>query len=564
MTPREPGQPDGASIHASITQTDSAGRYRLENVPPGRYYITAGLIDAPTYYPGVSAFSAATVVVVEGRATKEGVDFQLKIPVGMKVSGRMVILPTPRATPATVALIGGTTFSAQETNVNPDGTFQFEKVLPGAYTLQNFVGLPPVPVVVSDNVTGLEIGRGAVGVRVSGRVVSPDSPAGTFSSQNVILNGVANPFSAPGAAIVGTGVITSATSAGTSFQVRPDSTGAFEFLRVPPGNYTLRVLPTAGGTIQTTSLIVADQEISNLELRIPFQSELSGRVVLEDGRPWTPPVGSGIELRRANGTMGTSIQAGGAFRFILAEGDYQIGLRGLPLGYVLKSVSVGDTPLSGSLKIAPGSPAPTNVVVTLASIPLESIQGVKVSGRITGVPAGSLGGASIILQGADSGMNTVETIPNADGTFEFPRVPQGNYNMRVNGIANANVSPGLTRFFIGTDNMTGIQIPVEVRTSVTGRVTVVDSNGAAITAFPTGIGVSFRRGTGSLGTGVRPDGTFTAPLTEGEHTISFDRLPPGYTVKSIMAGGTDLLKNPLRIERGVQPPLIEVKMEAKP
>jgi hypothetical protein len=188
-----------------------------------------------------------------------------------------------------------------------------------------------------------------------------------------------------------------------------------------------------------------------------------------------------IEARRANSTMNTSIQAS-SFTLRLVEGEYQIGLRGLPLGYLLKGISVGDTPLTGSLKIAPGIPAPASIVITLASIPLESIQGVKVSGRITGVQPGSLAGTSVILTGGDPGTPTIETTPNPDGTFEFPKVPSGNYNARLNGIANASVSPLATRFFVGTDNITGLQIPVEVRTVVTGRVTVVDANSCAILA----------------------------------------------------------------------------------
>jgi hypothetical protein len=337
MTPREPGQTDGASIHTSITQTDSAGRYRLENVPPGRYYITAGLLDAPTYYPGVSGLSTATVVVVIAGTTKDGVDFQLKIPAGMKVSGRMAVLATPRATPPAVALVGGPT-GPQEASVNADGTFEFQRVTPGTYTLQNFVGLPALPVTVTDrDVTGLEIGRGAVGVRVSGRVVSPDSPPGTFSAQTVLLSGTASialPPPTTGTAGVSGSVTALSARAATSFQVRSDANGGFEFLKVPPGNYTLRVL--SAGIIQPTSLSVVDQEITNLEVRAPFQSELSGRVVLEDGRPWAQQ-GIGIEARRSNGMSGTSIQPNGSFRFLLAEGEYQIAVRAMPLGYKSRS-----------------------------------------------------------------------------------------------------------------------------------------------------------------------------------------------------------------------------------
>ena len=64
MALREPGQAEGISVHSSITQTDGTGRYRLEDVPAGRYHITAGLLDAPTYYPGVSTLSTATVIVI--------------------------------------------------------------------------------------------------------------------------------------------------------------------------------------------------------------------------------------------------------------------------------------------------------------------------------------------------------------------------------------------------------------------------------------------------------------------------------------------------------------------
>jgi len=50
----------GAAM-ASLVTTDAAGRYRLENIPPGRYYITAGRVDFPTYFPGALDTSAGTI-----------------------------------------------------------------------------------------------------------------------------------------------------------------------------------------------------------------------------------------------------------------------------------------------------------------------------------------------------------------------------------------------------------------------------------------------------------------------------------------------------------------------
>jgi hypothetical protein len=49
---------------AAIVETDAEGRYRLEGVPPGRYYISAGRLDFPTYYPGSSVLSEGTLVLV--------------------------------------------------------------------------------------------------------------------------------------------------------------------------------------------------------------------------------------------------------------------------------------------------------------------------------------------------------------------------------------------------------------------------------------------------------------------------------------------------------------------
>src|SRR5262245_21435621 len=54
----------GAGAVVSLAETDSNGRFRLENLPPGRYYIQAGFIDGPSYSPGVSAVGSATSILV--------------------------------------------------------------------------------------------------------------------------------------------------------------------------------------------------------------------------------------------------------------------------------------------------------------------------------------------------------------------------------------------------------------------------------------------------------------------------------------------------------------------
>src|SRR5687768_13312654 len=57
-----------ASAMVSLAETDATGAYRLESIPPGRYYIAAGRVDFPTYYPGTQALARATVVSITSRA----------------------------------------------------------------------------------------------------------------------------------------------------------------------------------------------------------------------------------------------------------------------------------------------------------------------------------------------------------------------------------------------------------------------------------------------------------------------------------------------------------------
>jgi hypothetical protein len=61
----------------SIAETDEDGRYRLEMIPPGRYLITAGRVDNPTFYPGAIDRQQAKVIIISSGAMITGVDFRM-------------------------------------------------------------------------------------------------------------------------------------------------------------------------------------------------------------------------------------------------------------------------------------------------------------------------------------------------------------------------------------------------------------------------------------------------------------------------------------------------------
>ena|SRR5688572_1660963 len=65
----------GATSMVSVAETDAAGRFRLTNIPEGRYFIVAGRIATPTYYPGGLDRTTAQEVVVEAARVRTGVDF---------------------------------------------------------------------------------------------------------------------------------------------------------------------------------------------------------------------------------------------------------------------------------------------------------------------------------------------------------------------------------------------------------------------------------------------------------------------------------------------------------
>jgi len=137
----EPNGPASPSVLNSITQTDSSGNYRLENIPPGRYYITAGLVNSPMYFPGVTSPTGSSVINVTANAGVRNVDFRLPHSVNFKVSGRIVGLSPPVGTlPPTITLLPRTPGvrlpSFPSAPVRPDFTYEVVNVHPGEYSVQ--------------------------------------------------------------------------------------------------------------------------------------------------------------------------------------------------------------------------------------------------------------------------------------------------------------------------------------------------------------------------------------------------------------------------------------------
>jgi hypothetical protein len=160
-----------------VSQTDEQGRYRLANLPPGRYLIAAGLIGVGTYFPSEREALRATVVTV-GADAPATADIRMVTPMGARVSGR--VTPPPSAGSGEIAVLSGVTLAElAEVPVGADGLFTFGRVPAGRYLVSIFptppgFGSSTVDVREAD-VTNLDITRPPTHA-VSGRIVVTNGP----------------------------------------------------------------------------------------------------------------------------------------------------------------------------------------------------------------------------------------------------------------------------------------------------------------------------------------------------------------------------------------------------
>ena len=149
-----------APVFVSLTETDASGRYRLENIPPGRYYLTAGFLRQPTYYPGAVDLVHATAIAVTAGAALTGYDFSTIASIGVNLRGQVVMpsVPGMRPLPREVVLAGA---PGLRTPLRADGSFEFERVPPGTYMLSALPSAGPgtrESIVVGDrDIDGIQI-----------------------------------------------------------------------------------------------------------------------------------------------------------------------------------------------------------------------------------------------------------------------------------------------------------------------------------------------------------------------------------------------------------------------
>ncbi len=291
-------------VPASVRQTNDIGEFRLFNLIPGQYYLTATYQDpmagatpnhdsvyAPTYYPGTASVAAAQPIAIAVGQTQMGMNLML-LPVRfVRVSGTVSDATGKPSVGAPVQAFARDTVRAPVgyASVRTDGTFVLEPMTAGDYALRVGSNMRR-PGGEETAALPLTVGSGDVSdvhivtsppISVTGRVHVDPAELGTLKGSTFRLT---TPPSTPAEAGLGANPPTT---------INDDFT--FE-LKIPPGRvfirsntpgWFLRSVRVNGAEILDTGVqIKPNTSIRDVEIELTHkQPELSGVARTATGDP---------------------------------------------------------------------------------------------------------------------------------------------------------------------------------------------------------------------------------------------------------------------------------------
>jgi hypothetical protein len=207
-------------FHSSDAVTNDAGEYRIHSLWPGKYYVSATDRDqnmnraeritgtapvrkaaeegyATTFYPNTLLADSAAPIVIGPGTQAQGIDLKLVRTRTVRVTGRIVNLPSGANSNTTVQLVSRDSLwigSHNFARVNgQDGTFELPHVSPGAYILMaehmaDGKNLSARMLIEAGNSNLSDIELTLIpGVEIAGRFVMEGNPDGSSPRPHISL-----------------------------------------------------------------------------------------------------------------------------------------------------------------------------------------------------------------------------------------------------------------------------------------------------------------------------------------------------------------------------------------
>lgn len=376
--------------------------------------------------------------------------------------------------------------------------------------------------------------------------------------------------------------------------------GTFLLEGVSPGTYFVSAIQpnfTWGqnnGQLRSSIEVEPGQAVSNVALQLNPTGRISGKVVDDNGNPvhgarvqayMTYSARGKTQLRRVSesltdeqGKYALKTQGAGRY-YVVAEPDSEVNLAKQG-----DSTNTSEQPGSGDapeppvldlvrtfypkaldIESATALDASSGQDTSDVSIQLRRAAAYHIRGKIEGLTPGSSNRQPSISLGprgslSSDGIGQVVR-PQADGTFDIPKVLSGSYTLTVTGPDGSNGEQGgrfRTRLLarqdvdVGAADVNGIALAVIPLVTLSGRVTFegqdnTNLSGLRVNLMPAGAGA-----VGGFQTAaVQADGSFAlANVSPGEYTVRTIGAPSGSYVKSVLYNRQDITASGIDLTQG--------------
>jgi hypothetical protein len=468
--------PTGAAAKTSHTVTPRPdGSFEFEGVFPGNYIVD--LDSRPLFASGPVEI---TVRDADIRGIQLAIAGSRSVPVRPVMEGGGAV-PFPR-----LALMTNSGATGLEVNVVADRTGRISVVLP---EVESRIGIPSSALPAGYTVKSMTYGstdllRSPLKISPSDtdelHVTFAAAPNASFKvSGNVVgFDKVRSASRNWNARITGTPLTQFGAADTVLAPVRPD--GSFEFPGLWPGDYDIRLSPDPQGTLGA-KITVSDRDISNVRIVTPGSRQVTAHVFIEGDAPIpdfrltaTPKFGEGVAVWfnvRGNPDKRSDLVATPPLAIPLGEQRITIDM---PHGYTLKSITYrGADVTRGTAQFSASDTDELRI-----SFAFDASRAFRIAGRIVGMenlrpemqqgPDGTAPRSPLIMTLSDRarGAALLTTPVNGDGSFEFPRVVQGDYTL-------TSAPPGVTRgatpdvqITVSDRDVTGLELrvpPVDAR-----------------------------------------------------------------------------------------------------